>query len=182
MSEPRNIYDRIFEHPRPFNFVFAGAGHSLVKDLLDKPGASKVVWGITIPYSQAMMTEYIQDWPGGSRYDWADPAVSKNRVDDMVSHAADTIDFYENGLWTAIAVTAALQTDRERKGKDHFWVARRDAETQDSRLLYGNLSDLLTRQAQEALIKLVVLQEMADACGIKFDYDISSDLMTLEEK
>lgn len=165
-----------------FNFVFAGAGHSIASYLLNRPGASKIVWNISIPYSSGAMTEYIQDWDGGSRYNWSDPAVSRSRAEDMISRASDDIGFHEDDNWTAIAVTAALQTDRGRKGRDHFWVARRDAEGLYANFLYGTLSKDMERQSQEMLIHSVVLGEMAKSCRIEFDLDISEDLMTLEEK
>ena len=110
-------------HATPTMLVLAvtGGGMAAVTDLLLVPGASRTVLEVTVPYAETALTSMTGD---------AGSAVSLETAGAMAAAA------YERALAlrpaedvpvVGVACTAALVTDRERRGSDRACVAWVDA-------------------------------------------------------
>ena len=96
--------------------IISGAGIQAAKWLLDVPGASKTILEIQIPYSDKAMHELLEYTPTNF--------VSESTVLDMAKKAYEKAIALRsnNEPLLGIACTAAISTDRDRRGKNHAYI------------------------------------------------------------
>ena len=96
--------------------IISGAGIQAAKWLLDVPGASKTILEIQIPYSDKAMHDLLEYTPTHF--------VSENTVLDMARKAYEkSIALRKNNEPVlGIACTAAISTDRDRRGQNHAYI------------------------------------------------------------
>lgn len=105
---------------QPFKLVYtaAGGGTRLIDWLHSVPGASRVLSLSTAPYCADALAEQV--FPRGVEIR---SAVSEETCKAMLAWAAIQAGTYNpGGPAAALVVTAALATDRERRGQDHAWA------------------------------------------------------------
>lgn len=115
------IVERLHHGPSLFSLVITGGGFQAVTDLLNRPGASRTVHHVEIPYHQTALERLLPHLDG--------PAVSEDVAvglalgarrrlgEDRGTGAVPATDLH------GVGVTAALATDRNRRGDSHAWVA-----------------------------------------------------------
>ncbi len=98
--------------------VIAGGGGSALAAMLAHPGASRFVLEAQIPYSRAALADYLGESAGHVCSSLAAGKLAKRALARAQGLAPDS----EGVL--GIACTAALRTDRERKGTEraHFCI------------------------------------------------------------
>ena len=99
-------------------FCVSGGGSGAIHQLLSMPGASKTVLECSIPYSQAAMQSYLGRTPAS--------AVSSETALQMAMVAYQRANaLSEESVATnfGLSCTAALATDRARKGTDRAFIA-----------------------------------------------------------
>lgn len=103
----------------------AGGGNALITDVLDVPGASRTVLEIVVPYADTAMAEFVGR-PGESIASSVSivstehavaMAESARRRASRLARDVDDDDLY------GLAVTAALATDRPKRGDHRAHVA-----------------------------------------------------------
>ncbi len=101
-------------------FVISGGGCAGVASLGKIPGASKVIYNIAIPYSYEAAKEFITTaWVQTEEEYNVYNSVSKI---SSISLAAAACEYWGNNI-KIIACTAAITTNRFRKGNNHAWVS-----------------------------------------------------------
>ena len=96
--------------------IISGAGIQAAKWLLDVPGASKTVLEIRVPYSDKSMNSLLGYTP--------EHFVSEATVLDMAKKAYEksiTLRTHNEKVF-GIACTAAITTDRTRRGNNHAYI------------------------------------------------------------
>lgn len=136
----QQLIKAIHESPGRFELAITGGGSSAVSQLLAEPGASNSLLNAQIPYSFAALCAYV-----GTE---VSAACSEETARMMATRAYRNALTYHDGEVLGIGATAALQTNRERRGSDRIHVA---VQTSHSLATYRlDLDSTWSRAAQEA--------------------------------
>lgn len=165
MSYERQIWnavEKILASNTQLGCSITGGGSTLINWLFNHPGASRVLVEAQIPYSSRALEKFLCK-PGPH------PVVA-NTVRDMVFVAhARTADLVGDQVDTVgFALSAALATNRARKGSDRAYVAS----LSDSicRIASINFSAKINdRSEQEVLLSMFGLSHLANTYGFDFD-------------
>jgi len=149
-------------HATPTMLVLAvtGGGIAAVTDLLLVPGASRTVLEVTVPYAQSALSA-LTGGDGG--------AVSTETAQRMAEAAygrALALRPTSDVPVVGVACTAALVTDRERRGKDRAclaWVGVNGATTLEVELVKASAED--ARAAQDRAVADRLLEIVVTATG-----------------
>ena len=139
-----NIAQQIINSRYKAVLVFTGGGIGALHQLLTTPGASQFVLDAKIPYSFPALIRWTKS-------ETLTQAVSIETVRLMSENAlarARQLDPFEPII--GIACTAALQTNRDRRGSDHACLAI-SIEKQPTQMLNVSIP-LGTRDEQEAYL------------------------------
>ncbi len=132
--------------------VTTGGGSSALNAILTTPGASRFVAEAHVPYSPEALERFLGEKPEHS--------VSPATAGKLASAA---FKFQGSGFkFLSIACTAALQTDRERRGEDRAFICIKTAEGEKRYAIYFSKT---SRAEQEALLSDWLLVLIAQAVG-----------------
>ena len=149
----------IHDSPTQLVLVVAGAGHSALSHLLDVAGASRTLLEALVPYSQASFDEFITRKP--------EQYVADQTARLLAGRAytrAQQLNFDAKPV-LGISCTAAIATDRIKRGDHRAHVARWQA---DGVVQYELIMEkgVRTRAEEEALVGRLILQVIAEGCGL----------------
>ena len=121
----RRIATALHVHPARMVLVVAGGGNALITDLLDVPGASRTVLEVVVPYAETSMAEFV-DRPGESltgivsaEHAAAMARAARRRAIRLAPTATELC---------GVAVTAALVSDRVKRGDHRAHIAIADGQ------------------------------------------------------
>ncbi len=161
----RKILEKIHAAPhRAVVYVTGGAAQGITW-LVELPGSSRTLIEAAIPYSQSAVADLL----GHTPKQFTSPETARALAEKA----------YEKALgWTAgaepligIGCTASLATLRPKRGKHRVIVAARERNrltTYDVTLTKYKR----TRAEEDSLASRLVLQALADACGLQADVGI----------
>lgn len=109
----------LHDSPTMLVAAVAGGGNAVITDLLDIGGASRTVLEIVVPYAPSAMAEFTGMMPIGRGAVSAEQAETMARA--ALARAAALAPAIEVPL-LGLAITAALATDRVRRGEDRAHV------------------------------------------------------------
>ena len=137
-----------------------GGGTPALADLFVVPGASRTVLEALVPYSDPSMDEFLGHPPA--------QAVSAETAAELARRAYEralTLRPAQEVAVLGVACTAALVTDRPRKGEHraHVAVCRGESVEVLSVTLEKNAR---TRSGEERVVADMVLSVMGRACGL----------------
>ena len=162
MDEIEDIVVKLHAAPPKAVLAVAGAGSSAMSWLLGVAGASRTLLEAGVPYSRLAMVDLVGSEP--------EQYVSPQTAREMARAA------YRRGLRlreddapvVGIACTAAIATDRARRGADRACLAAWDAD----RVISANLmleKGIRDRAGEEQTVSRLLLQIMAQAFGVDAD-------------
>lgn len=131
-------------------FVTTGGGSGALHALLSTPGASRFVADARIPYSPEALEAFLGESPEHS----CAPETARKLAVAAFQFPVSNFQFL------SIACSAALQTDRERRGDDRAFICIKTAETEKLYALYFSKT---SRAEQEALLSDWLLVLIAQA-------------------
>ena len=160
MNEVDALIEKIHATPHKAVIVVAGAGSLAVAWLLGVSGASRTILETLVPYGRLSMIDLLGDEP--AQY------VSPQTARDMARAA------YRRGMLlreddspvVGLACTAAIATDRTRRGDHRCFIAAWD----DERLLQDDLTlekGARDRAGEEELVSRLLLNALARSYGIE---------------
>lgn len=132
--------------------VVTGGGATGISDLLAVPGASRTILEATVPYAREALGEWLIE---------ADGRVTGNTAADMAITAARRAGELAPDLTDRIglACTAALATDRDRRGADRAHLAAASVDgviaTMELALVRSHGRAVQEREVSDALIELL---------------------------
>jgi hypothetical protein len=156
MTEPiiRHIHDGSLRA----TLILAGGGSRAVPWLLATPGASRTILEVRIPYA----AEALEDVLACS----TEQAVSERTGRALAGtafHRAAQLAGRHVGI-VGVGCTAALATDRVRKGSERAWICVRTLE--EMRVVAVSFQPgRANRDAQEEALARVVINELAECAG-----------------
>lgn len=132
--------------------VTTGGGSTALNALLTTPGASRFVADAQIPYSAEALSAYLGEEVEQS----CSPATARKLAVAAFKFPVSNFKFL------AASCTAALQTDRERRGDDRAFICIKTAESEKLYALYFSKT---SRAEQEAFLSEWLLVLIAQAVG-----------------
>ncbi len=132
--------------------VTTGGGSSALNALLTTPGASRFVIETHVPYSPEALEQFLGEKPEHSVSPETAIKLAQATFKSQVS------DF----KFLSVACTAALQTDRERRGEDRAFIC---IKTAGAKKLYALHFSKTSRAEQEELLSDWLLVLIAQATG-----------------
>ncbi|MBV1878043.1 MAG: CinA family protein [Pseudomonadales bacterium] len=137
--------------------AIAGGGSSAIAKLLDVPGASNTLLESIVPYSTESLTDYL-----GTEPQQACSASTARNMAMIAFQRANALSTKSQNF--GLGCTAALTTNRQRRGLDRCFIALQScASSIEITLILDKQSD---RAAQEAQCSNFILQIMALGSGI----------------
>lgn len=156
----RQLISRLHDAVGKFVIAATGGGSSAVAELLAVPGASRTVIEGTVPYDPASLSLYI-----GGPPDQACSGITARAMAMASFQRAHRFEPDERVVF-GIGCTAALTTDRERRGSDRCFVALQSiGETREFELRLSR--EHRDRESQEAACTSLILWAMAVASGVE---------------
>ncbi|MBN2578393.1 MAG: hypothetical protein JXB10_05325 [Pirellulales bacterium] len=158
-SDTDQLVRQIHETATRLVLVVTGGGSRAIADLLETPGGSRTLLEAVVPYHPAV----IETWLGNRPEEFCSAATAR-----ALAMAA----FFRARKFepppapvAGVACTAALATDRPRRGahRAHLAVQTADRTAAWSLTL---LKDRRSRAEEERLVGELLLGAVADACGI----------------
>ena len=150
-------------HATPIMAVLAvaGGGSQAVADLLAVPGASRTVLDAVIPYSQAAQSAFLGTMVEQSVTAEAAAALARAAYQRAVQLSTD-----ETVPLIGLSCTAALATDRQKKGdhRVHIGVSDATGTRVCSLTLHKGARD---RSGEEQVVTALLLCLLAEACGLE---------------
>ena len=162
-TEINSLVQQIHDTPTKACLVITGAGTSAISALFSVAGASRTVVDAQVPYSRAALDKYV-----GFQ---ADQHVSREEAAIMAKRAYESAvrlnDANEDGLpVVGVSCTAAIATDRLRRGENRAHVGWHGARGGITRSVVFN-KGARSRAGEEALCAAIILNALAEACGIE---------------
>ncbi len=140
--------------------VLTGGGTGAIPLLLRRPGGSRTVLDVAVPYGPAAVADYLGEAPAQACSAETAEALARRAFGRAVELRPE-----DSSPVVGLGATAALATDRVRRGKDRLHAAAFDG----SRTLALELpfsSRQANRQAQETAAERAIVSLLADAVGV----------------
>ncbi len=142
--------------------VVTGGGAQVLSWLLASPGASRTILESKVPYSKMALAEFLGYEPTEAAS--ADVAADMARIAfERARHLAPAGDPV-----VGVGCTAALATDRVKKGEHRCFVARRSKAASAAYEITFR-KGLRDRASEDDIASRLVLRALADAGGLDFD-------------
>jgi nicotinamide mononucleotide (NMN) deamidase PncC len=141
--------------------VTTGGGSSALNALLTTPGASRFITEAHIPYSPEALRRFLGESPENS----VSPETARKLATRAFEQSPPPEGCPKGGAGfpsIGISCSAALQTDRERRGKDRAFICIKTAAAEKVYALYFSQA---SRAEQEALLSDWLLILIAQAVG-----------------
>jgi hypothetical protein len=166
MSSPvEELVRQIHASPTQVVLAISGGGTGAISGLIGVPGASRTVIEAIAPYS----TEALTEWLGG-RPDQCCSAETARRM-----AMAGYLKAYRLGQppvpLAGVACTASLTTDRPKRGSHRAHVAIQTTSFTATRSLVLE-KGYRDRSTEEDLVTRLVLNAVAEACGLEPSLDL----------
>ncbi|MCL6540649.1 MAG: hypothetical protein K6T87_08690 [Roseiflexus sp.] len=159
MPMPQETITSIHQTPHRLVFEFAGAGSLALFWLHSVPGSSRTVLEATDRYAAASLADLI----GATPEKFVSAATARAMAEAAYRRALRLTDGAAPCL--GVACTAAIATDRVKRGDHGCSVAVYDGATlRVSRLTLAK--GARDRAGEEALISLLIIRAIAEACGV----------------
>ncbi len=137
----------------------AGGGSLAISDLLIVPGASAFLLEARVPYSSPALTEWLGRAPEQSCSRETALAMSVVAYQRARQMSADS------DLAIGVGCTAALVSDRPKRGEHRAWIATQTMNA--TRLVELSLSKgLRVRADEERLVADALLRLLSETCGL----------------
>lgn len=158
-TELRTLIQTIHDSPAQLVLIVAGAGHSALSHLLDVAGASRTLLEALVPYSQTSFDEFLTRQP-----DQYVAATTARLLAGRAYTRAQQLNLTDKPVF-GIACTAAIATDRPKRGDHRAHVARWQT---DGVIQYELVMEkgVRTRAEEEALVSQLILQAIAEGCDV----------------
>ena len=155
-SNITNLINQIHQTPTQIVYVAAGAGTQALASLMSVSGASATILEAIIPYAQTAFTQFLGQEP---KKHVAHTTATRlaGRALVRAQHLAP-----QNTPLIGLACTAAIATNRPRRGRHHAYIAT--WQSTNLTTYYLNLDkERYTRQQEETLISHLILNALAKA-------------------
>jgi nicotinamide mononucleotide (NMN) deamidase PncC len=135
-----------------------GGGSGAIPALLGLPGASRTILAAAVPYAPEALIEYL----GGRPDEFCSPWTARAMAMAAFLRAKQ---YDPSGNTCGVACTASLASDRPKRGAHRAHLAFQTADT-SATLSVELVKGRRSRTEEEAIVALLVLNHVAEACGV----------------
>ncbi len=164
----QELVERVHAAARPLVLAITGGGSGAIAALLEVPGGSATLLEAVVPYSSAA----LQDWLGGPVDHYCSERTARAMAMAAFERARSLSDVPATTL-LGIGATASLVSNRPKLGPHRIHIAWQSADTTavaSCELVKG----ARTREQEERLATALILNSIAEACGIEGSLEASS--------
>ncbi len=140
--------------------VLAGGGTGAIAQLLRRPGGSRTVLDIAVPYGPRAVAAYLGEAPAQACSAETAEALARRAFERAVEFRPD-----RSVPVVGLGATAALATDRVRRGEDRLHAATFDG-SRTLALAWRFEPPHTNRQAQETAAERAIVALLADSVGV----------------
>lgn len=159
----QNTVSLIHDSPHRGVFAVTGGGSAALSRLLSVPGASRTVLEAVVPYHGESLSRFLGGQPDQSCSDKTARAMAMAAFQRAMAIDPDA----DHQMLLGLGVTAALTTDRDRRGDDKVFVCIQTlGATRETSLI---INAPRSRQEQETLVADLIIDLVAEACGLGSD-------------
>ncbi len=155
---------QIHDAPCKIALAIIGGGSRAIAELLEEPGGSRVLLEAVVPYSSSA----LRHWLGGPPEQFCSARTARAMAMAAWLRAGElaaTGESKSGSTLVGVACTASLASDRPKHGEHRLHVAwQTDAVTVSHSL--DLVKGQRSRRAEEQLTAGVILNAMAEACGV----------------
>ena len=160
---PQELVQKLHSAPGKGCVVVTGAGIRAISDLFAQPGTSRTILEAQVPYARKALDEFVgvrasQHVSAEEALLIAEAALKRAR------HLADETN--EPQLLFGVGCTAAVATDRVRRGEDRAHVAWTDGTRSGGASIWFD-KEARTRAEEDAIVSAIVLNSIAEAVGVE---------------
>ena len=159
------VIRQIHASPAQAVVVVTGGGAQLVSWLLTVPGASRTALEVLVPYSERALADFLGERP----HQVASVETAETMSRQAYRRAMELAD--SDGPVVGIGCTAAVATDRAKRGAHRVHVARCTAHSVVTYSLKFT-KGLRDRVGEDTIASLLVVQALAEASGVPMDVAI----------
>ena len=159
------VIRQIHASPAQAVVVVTGGGAQLVSWLLTVPGASRTALEVLVPYSERALADFLGERP----HQVASVETAETMSRQAYRRAMELAD--SDGPVVGIGCTAAIATDRAKRGTHRVHVARCTAHSVVTYSLEFT-KGLRDRVGEDTIASLLVVQALAEAAGVPMDVAI----------
>ena len=152
----RELIEQIHNTEGRFEIAVTGGGASAISQLLAVSGASRSLLNAVVPYSDTALASYLGTMPAQSCSEKTARLLATRAFHNARQLCASTV--------IGVGATAALQTDRERRGADRIFIAIQTAST--TRVYLLALDKNHSRIDQEESCADLIIRLIASGLGI----------------
>jgi nicotinamide mononucleotide (NMN) deamidase PncC len=154
-------------HDAPGQIVLAvtGGGSRAIADLLEVPGGSRTLLEAVVPYCEASLVS----WVGGRPDQFCSVAMARAMA--VVAFCRARTLGAPDDLAAGVAGTAGLSTDRPKRGAHRSHIALQTA-ARTATWSVELQKDLRGRAEEERLVGRMVLNAVAEGCGLPVRLDL----------
>jgi len=153
-------------------FAITGSGIQAISDLFSEPGASRTILDAQVPYSRLALEEFVGE-PTDQHVSADEAKLMANAALKRAQHLTQS-DEGDEPLF-GVGCTAAVATDRVRRGEDRAHIAWTNG-THSGGMSIRFDKQVRTRADEDAVVSAIVLNSIAMALEI----DERLDLHVLE--
>ena len=161
-------------HAAPVELVLAvtGGGSRAIADLLEVPGGSRTLVEAVVPYSAAALSDWLGARPEHFCDDRTARAMAMAAYQRAIRLAEPAGANSPPRTLAGVACTASLASDRPKRGA-HRLLAALQTESLTRVDSLELTKGLRSRPAEEELVAAVVLNLIAEACGLDERLDLN---------
>lgn len=169
----QKLIQAIHDAPSKACLVVTGAGTSAISALFATAGASRTVIDVQIPYAMSALHEYVGQQKADQHVSVAEAKLMADkayqRAYSLAAYDADKQD--ANTRLVGLSCTAAIATDRKRRGENRCHIAWYDGQNGATYSLVMQ-KDARDRKLEEAICRNLILNALAESFQLNMRLDI----------
>jgi nicotinamide mononucleotide (NMN) deamidase PncC len=154
------LIEQVHASGKQFVVAITGGGSGAISDLLEVPGGSASVLEAIVPYS----ARALEHWLGGPPDQYCSERTARAIAMAAFERARQLSDADPYTL-LGIGATASLVSNRPKRGPHRVHVAWQTADT-TATVSYEFDKGVRTRYEEEAAATTIIVDAIADACGV----------------
>ena len=162
---PQELAQKLHSVPGRGCVVVTGAGVQAISDLFAEPGTSRTILEAQVPYARRALDEFV-GVQAEQHVSAEEATLIARAAQKRAEHLADARKDDDDQLLFGVGCTAAVATDRVRRGEDRAHVAWTDGTRFGGVSIWFDKS-VRTRADEDAVISAIVMNSIAQAVNIE---------------
>ena len=164
---PQELAQKLHSVPGRGCVVVTGAGIRAISDLFSQPGTSRTILEAQVPYARKALDDFV-GFQADQHVSREEAMLIAEAALKRARHLADDKgagDDPEEQLF-GVGCTAAIATDRVRRGEDRAHVAWTDGTRSGGASIWFDKS-ARTREQEDVIVSAIVLNSIAEVTGVE---------------